>query len=124
MYAFHIIVDKLINRGVNKYPQVINRLWISYKWFLFFHMLKHKYDIKKKSLMQWLYRHLSTKSPPCRQYLSTPQYFVIILSISVVNKKMQKKSINKCLWVIYCKRKLTDWSCFTYNYLDCLLDMF
>lgn len=64
MYVFHIVVDKLINRGVNKYPQVINSLWISFINMVLFHILKHKYNTKKKTVMQWVFRQLSTKNHP------------------------------------------------------------
>lgn len=53
-----------------------------------------------------VFRQLSTISSGCRHFLFTPLYFVIILSTSVVDRKMGVKIHEQGVWisVFGCKR--------------------
>jgi len=52
MYFFHMIVDSQVNSGVHGYPHIIHNLWKKRDCLTLLHILKHKYNTKKKRIMQ------------------------------------------------------------------------
>lgn len=71
IYNIHLFVDKWINRGVNNYPQVIHSLWIDETPIWFFHMLKHKYNTKKKAYVQRFFDSYPQKLPVVDIFIHT-----------------------------------------------------